>query len=495
MNYRSIIFILGCILAIEGIFLSLPLVVSIIYGEQQFLAFLLTILICLAVGSVLILLRPKKIVFNVKEGFATVALAWIIMSVFGALPFIIGGDIPNFTDAFFETVSGFTTTGCSILTDVEAISRGGLMWRSLTHWLGGMGVLVFLLAIVPLVSRDNNHGDHMQRMRAESPGPSVGKLVPKVRSTALILYLIYIFLTVMEFILLLVAQMPVFDALSTAFGTAGTGGFGIKNDSFASYSPAIQWIVTIFMALFGVNFNAFYFIIIKKVKLSLTMTEVRCYFGIIFTAITIIMINTYNTAVSFFDNLLNVSFQVSALITTTGYSTTDFNLWPSVSKCVLIALMFVGACAGSTGGGIKVSRFIILFKTIKNQILLLAHPGTVRKIKVDNKVVDHAVLRSVNVYFITYVAIFALSVFLIAFDNYDFETNFTGVLACICNIGPGLSKVGPASNFSFFSPLSKYVLMFDMLAGRLELYPMLMLFYLPMWKRRVKSAKKLPQTT
>ncbi len=493
MNYRSIIFILGCILTIEGILLLLPLIVTIIYGEQQFFAFLISILICLAVGGVLLLLRPKKIVFNVKEGFATTALAWIIISIFGALPFVIGGDIPNFTDAFFETISGFTTTGASILTNVEALSHGSLIWRSFTHWIGGMGVLVFLLAIIPLVARGDNQGGHMHLMRAESPGPSVGKLVPKVRSTALILYLIYFSMTIMEFVLLIIAKMPVFDALATSFGTAGTGGFGIKNDSFASYSPAIQWIVTIFMALFGVNFNAFFFIIIKKAKLSFAMSEVRWYFGIIFTAIAIIMINTYNTAVSFFDNLLVASFQVSSVITTTGYTSTDFNLWPATSKIVLIALMFVGACAGSTGGGIKVSRVIILFKTIKNQILLLTHPGTVRKIKVDNKVVDHAVLRNVNVFFITYMVLFGLSIFIVSFDNYDFETNFTATLTCISNVGPGLSRVGPASNFSLFSPLTKYVLMFDMLAGRLELYPMLILFYFQMWKKG-KSNKKLSQS-
>lgn len=488
MNYRSIIFILGSILTTEGILLLLPLVVAMIYGEQQAIAFLISIVICLGIGALLILCKPKKIVFTVKEGFATVALGWIVISLFGSLPFIIGGDIPSFTDAFFETISGFTTTGASILTDVESLSKSGLMWRSFTHWIGGMGVLVFLLAIIPLVSRDNNHGGHMHLMRAESPGPSVGKLVPKVRSTALILYLIYLAMTVIEFVLLLIAQMPVFDALATAFGTAGTGGFGIKNDSFASYSPAIQWIVAIFMMLFGVNFNAFFFIIIKKAKLSFEMSEVRCYLGIIITAITIIMINTYDTAISFFDNLRTVSFQVTSLISSTGFASTDFNLWPSASKAVLIALMFVGACAGSTGGGIKVSRFMIVFKTIKNQILLLAHPGTVRKIKMDNKVVDHAVLRSVNVFFITYMALFSLSLFIISFDNFDFETNFTGTLACMCNIGPGLSKVGPASNFSLFSPLSKYILMFDMLAGRLELYPMLMLFYFRMWKANKSKA-------
>lgn len=482
MNYRSISFILGWILIIEGIFLTLPLITALVYREAQVYSFLLSILICLAVGIVLIFLRPKKLVFNVREGFATVALSWIIMSLFGCLPFIFGGDIPNFTDALFETVSGFTTTGASILSNVEAMSYSCIFWRSFTHWIGGMGALVFLLAVIPIVSRGESQGGHMNLMKAESPGPVVSKLVPKVKSTALILYIIYFVLTVIEFIILLICRMPVFDAITITFGTAGTGGFGIKNTSIADYSPAIQWVVTIFMALFGVNFNAFFFLIMRKFKAFFTMAEVKCYFGIIATAIIIIMLNAYNTALTFEENLRHVAFQVSSLITTTGYSTTDFNLWPSASKVVLIMIMFVGACAGSTGGGIKVSRFIILFKSIKNQMLIFLHPGTVRKIKMDDKVVEHSVIRSVNVFFITYVVLFAASVFVVSFDNHNFETNFTAVLAATSNIGPGLADVGPVENFGFFSPLSKYVLMFDMLAGRLELYPIILLFYYRTWK-------------
>ena len=482
MNYRSISFILGWLLIIEGIFLTLPLITALVYREAQVYSFLLSILICLAVGIVLIFLRPKKLVFNVREGFATVALSWIIMSLFGCLPFIFGGDIPNFTDALFETVSGFTTTGASILSNVEAMSYSCIFWRSFTHWIGGMGALVFLLAVIPIVSRGESQGGHMNLMKAESPGPVVSKLVPKVKSTALILYIIYFVLTVIEFIILLICRMPVFDAITITFGTAGTGGFGIKNTSIADYSPAIQWVVTIFMALFGVNFNAFFFLIMRKFKAFFTMAEVKCYFGIIATAIIIIMLNAYNTALTFEENLRHVAFQVSSLITTTGYSTTDFNLWPSASKVVLIMIMFVGACAGSTGGGIKVSRFIILFKSIKNQMLIFLHPGTVRKIKMDDKVVEHSVIRSVNVFFITYVVLFAASVFVVSFDNHNFETNFTAVLAATSNIGPGLADVGPVENFGFFSPLSKYVLMFDMLAGRLELYPIILLFYYRTWK-------------
>lgn len=488
MNYRSISFILGWILVIEGVFLTLPSITALVYRESQIYSFLLSILICLAVGAVLILLRPKKLVFNVREGFATVALSWILMSIFGCLPFIFSGEIPNFTDALFETVSGFTTTGASILSDVEAMSYSGRFWRSFTHWIGGMGALVFLLAVIPIVSKGESQGGHMHLMRAESPGPVVSKLVPKVKSTAVILYLIYLILTVMEFIILLICKMPVFDAITISFGTAGTGGFGINNTSIASYSPAIQWVVTVFMILFGVNFNAFFFLLIKKFKAIFTMTEVKCYFGIILTAITIIMLNAYDKALTFEENIRHASFQVASLITTTGYSTTDFNLWPSASKTVLIMIMFVGACAGSTGGGIKVSRFMILFKSIKNQLLMFLHPGTVRKIKVDDKVVEHSVVRSVNVFFITYIAIFAASAFIVSFDNHSFETNFTAVLATLSNIGPGLAEVGPVENFGFFSPLSKYVLMFNMLAGRLELYPIVLLFYYRTWSGRI--AKK-----
>lgn len=334
MNFRSISFVLGCILTMEGIFLLLPALVSIIYKEAQVYSFILTVLICLAIGAVLIFLRPKKLVFNVKEGFVTVSMGWILLSLFGSLPFVFSGDIPSFTNAFFETASGFSTTGSSILSNVEAMSHGCLFWRSFTHWLGGMGVLVFLLAVIPMVSQGESHGGHMHIMRAESPGPSVGKLVPKVKYTALILYLIYFVLTVIEFIILIIFKMPVFDAILTSFGTAGTGGFGVKNDSLTSYSPAIQWVVTIFMIVFGINFTAFFFIITKKFKSFFKMSEVRCYFGVIAVAITIIMLNNYDKAIGFFDNLRIVSFQVASLISSTGFSTANFNLWPATSKTV-----------------------------------------------------------------------------------------------------------------------------------------------------------------
>ena len=485
MNYRSIFFILGCILTIEGVFLILPMVTALIYGEEQVFAFLVSIFICLAVGCILILLKPKKLVFNVKEGFATVALGWILLSLFGCFPFFLSGDIPDFTNAFFETVSGFSTTGASILSDVEAVSRSCLFWRSFTHWIGGMGVLVFLLAVIPLVAKGQSQGGHMHLMRAESPGPVVGKLVPKVRSTAVILYIIYLVLTLLEFILLIICRMPVYEALLTAMGNAGTGGLGIKNDSMASYSPAIQWITTLFMFTFGINFSVFFLILVGKFKDIFKIGEVRCYFIMFFTAVAIITINSYDKLLSFEQNIRQVCFQVASMISTTGFSTVDFDKWPSASKGILIILMFSGACAGSTSGGIKVSRFIIMFKSAKNQLISFLHPGTVRKIKVDNKTVDDNVLRSVNVFFIVYAITLAASVFVISFDNYDFETNFTAVLASLSNIGPGLSKVGPSQNYAFLSPLSKYVLMFDMIAGRLELYPILLLFYYKMWRERI----------
>lgn len=494
MNYRSISFILGCILFMEGLLLLLPSGVALIYQEEQFFAFALTIIICLMSGILLIITKPKKLVFNAKESFVTVALGWILLSIFGSLPFVFSGDIPDFTNAFFETVSGFTTTGASILENVEAMSYSCIFWRSLTHWIGGMGVLVFLLAIVPMVSRGESNGEHMNLMRAESPGPNVSKLVPRVKTTAFILYFIYFILTVLEFIFLSIFQMPLFDAITTSFATAGTGGFGIKCDSIASYSPEIQWTVTIFMIVFGINFNAFFYLFLRKFRSIIEMSEVRTYIGLILGAIIIITANTYNTAFTFEENVRNVSFQVASIITTTGFSTVDFNLWPSVSKFVLILLMFVGACAGSTGGGIKVSRFLIMLKGIKNQILEFVHPGIIRKMRFDKKVIDSSYLSSVSIFFITFMFIFAGSIFIVSFDNYDFETNFTAVLASICNIGPGLSKAGPAENFAFFSPLSKYVLMFDMIAGRLELYPLIVLFYIRIWRGNIKRNNKQKTT-
>lgn len=460
----------------------LPCLVALYYKEKTGLSFIVVGAICVLIGVALTVRKPKNHVFYLKEGCIATAFSWIFLSFFGCLPFVLSGEIPSFTDALFETISGFTTTGASVLSDVEALSYSMLFWRSFTHWIGGMGVLVFLLAIIPL-----NGGSHINLMKAESPGPSVGKLVPKVKHTARILYIIYFALTIIEIIFLLAGRMPIFDALCTAFGTAGTGGFGIKNDSMMSYSPYIQWVVTIFMILFGVNFNAYYYIIFRNVKKALCMEEVRYYFLIILASVGIIFVNLLDTAVRAADAIRHAAFQVGSIITTTGFSTVDFNLWPQASKTVLVLLMFVGACAGSTGGGIKVSRFVVLVKTVGKELTSYLHPKGVKKVKIDGKPVEHEVVRAINVYFISFMIIFAASVLLISFEGKDLVTNFTAVAATINNIGPGLEMVGPTQNFGVFGSFSKYVLMFDMLAGRLELFPLLVLFNPVLWKEFFKT--------
>jgi len=393
-------------------------------------------------------------------------------------------------DALFETVSGFTTTGSSILSDVEALSHCALFWRSFTHWIGGMGVLVFLLAVIPL-----SGGSHINLMRAESPGPSVGKLVPKIKYTAQILYVIYLGMTVVEIILLLISRMPVFDAITLSFGTAGTGGFGIKGDSIASYTALQQWIITIFMILFGVNFNAYYLILFRKFKKALQMEEVKAYFGIIFVSTAIITGSLVMGNMQFADALRHAAFQVGSIITTTGYATINFDAWSQTCRTILVLLMFVGACAGSTGGGMKVSRFIVMVKTMTKELNSYIHPKSVKKIKMDGKPIEHEVVRSINVYLITFMIIFVVSVFAISFEGHDLVTNFTAVAATINNIGPGLSMVGPDCNFGFFSDFSKLVIIFDMLAGRLELFPLLILFHPAVWKelftQKITMRKKL----
>lgn len=482
MNFRAVIYILGWILNIEGIFMLIPFIVSLIYGESEGLAFLITAFACIIIGTAVILKKPKKMTFFAREGFAVTALSWIFMSIFGALPFIFTGEIPNFIDALFETVSGFTTTGASILDNVELLSHASLFWRSFTHWIGGMGVLVFLLALLPMTG-----GTHMNIMRAESPGPSVDKLLPKVRQTAFALYAIYFGLTVLELILLIAGKMPVFDALLTSFGTAGTGGFGIKVDSMAGYSPYIQWIVGIFMALFGINFSFYFLLIMRRFKQAFGFKEVRDYLLIILAATAIITVSViaYGTLpdMPLCDNIRHAFFQVSSIITTTGFSTLDYDiLWPQVAHTVLIIIMFIGACAGSTGGGIKVSRITMLFKTIKKEVTLFFHPKRVVIIKNESKAVEHNIIRSTNVFFAAYMFLFIGSVLIVSLDNIDFTTHFTAVAATLNNIGPGLGKAGPTESFSLFSPLSKLVMTFDMLAGRLELFPMLMLFAPEFWK-------------
>lgn len=478
MNYKIISYIIGFVLKIEAALLLLPVIVGVLYGEKATWALLMTVLICAFFGFLLAWKRPENDHFHVKEGYVAVALSWIVLSIFGAFPFMISGTIPHPVDAIFETVSGFTTTGASILSEVESLPKCILFWRSFTHWIGGMGVLVFLLTILKM-----GNGSHMNLMKAESPGPSVSKLVPTVRATAKILYGIYIVMTMIEIILLLVAGMPLFDAVTTSFGTAGTGGFGIKNDSIGGYSVLIQVIVTVFMILFGVNFNAYYFILAKKWKQALKIEEVRWYFIIIFAAVIIIGLDIRHIYDSFAHAIQQSAFQVASIITTTGYATTDFNVWPEISRTLLVMLMFIGACAGSTGGGMKVSRFIILFKAMKKEMHQYLHPRQVRKIQMDGKCVEHEVVRNVNVYVVAYCMLFAGSMVFLAFDGLDLITNFTAVAATFNNIGPGLELVGPSANFGIFSYPAKVILTFDMLAGRLEIFPLLLLFFRDTWRK------------
>lgn len=478
MNYAIIRYVTGYTLLLEGALMLPACIVSILYGESAALSLAFSAALCAMSG---LLIKPRQLKnhkFFAREGYITVALCWIIISVMGSLPFLLSGSVSNPIDAIFESVSGFTTTGASILNDVEALPKGILFWRSFTHWIGGMGVLVFLLTLLPM-----SGGSHMNLMKAESPGPSVSRLAPKVQTTAKILYGIYLGLTVAEIVLLLLGGMSLFDALTLSFGTTGTGGFGIKNNSMADYSVYHQVVITVFMILCGINFNAFYLILLKHFKEAFSIEEVKAYFFIIASSVVAITINIAHL----YDNVLSAfqqaSFQVASIITTTGYSTTDYNTWPEVSRTILVLLMFVGACAGSTGGGMKVSRFLIWGKTIVKEIRLYLYPKSVKQIKMDGKSISHEVIRSTNVYLAVYVIIFAASTLLIAADNFDSATNFTAVVATLNNIGPGLNLVGPMSNFSCYGNLSTLVLTFDMLAGRLELFPLLLLFSRSTWKK------------
>lgn len=478
MNYRMIKYTLGWIMLFEAAFFALPMLTAVCYGEwSTLLAFFISAVICLALGGLCVFKKPKKTSIYAREGFVIVSLSWILLSVFGALPFIFSGCTVSFVDALFETASGFTTTGSSIFREVESLPKAILMWRSFTHWIGGMGVLVFIMAFLPL-----GGGQNMHIMRAESPGPDVSKLVPKVKQTALILYSIYLTLTVIEFVTLLISGMSVFESLNTAFATAGTGGFGFKNDSFASFSAAQQIIVTVFMLVFSINFNSYYLILRLKFRDAFN-SEVRAFLLIVAAAIGIVTLNIYQSYGSIGEALRHAAFSVSSLISTTGFATENFDLWPSLAKTVLVLVMFIGACAGSTGGGIKVSRILILFKGFVNEIYTLIHPKQIKKIKLDKRSVDREVVRSVNAYTACYILVFAVSLLLITLDNRDLVTNFTAVAATINNIGPGLSGVGPAANFADFSVFSKLVLTFNMIAGRLELFPMLILLTPATWKK------------
>ena len=454
----------------------IPALVGVVYKEQQFLSFLVCALIYIVLGVLATLKKPKNQVFYAKEGFVSVALSWFVLSIFGCVPFVINGDIPNFVDAFFETVSGFTTTGSSILNDVEALSHCSLFWRSFSHWIGGMGVLVFILSVLPLTG-----GSTMHLMRAESPGPQVGKVMPKIRDTATVLYVIYSVMTLVQIVILYLGKMPLFDAVTLTLGSAGTGGFAIKNTGLAEYNAFCQYVIAIFMLLFGVNFNVYFLAYKRHFKQALCVEEMRWYFVIVGASVLFI---TYNIRAMFptLEEAFRQSlFQVSSIITTTGYATTDFDLWPMFSKCILIGLMFSGACAGSTGGGIKVSRIVILAKTVKDELMGIIHPKAVRRVRFENKVVDDATLRSIFVFFGAYALVFSGSLLLLCLDKYDFTTNFTAVLATINNIGPGLSNVGPVKNFGDYTQLSKLLLTFNMLAGRLEIFPVLVLINPKTW--------------
>lgn len=478
MNFKMIKYTLGWLLMFEACFFVIPVITAIVYKEVAVIAFLLSMLICAAVSILLLIGKPKNRILYARDGFVIVAMSWIFLSVFGALPFMFSGVTHSYVDALFETVSGFTTTGSTIFADVEALPYSINIWRCFMHWVGGMGVLVFIMAFIPL-----SGGQNMHIMKAESPGPSVSKLVPRVRTTALILYVVYFALTLLQFILLLCGGMSVFDSLCTSFGTAGTGGFGIKNDGFNSYSAYLQIVVTVFMLVFSINFNAYYLVFRGKFKDAFS-TEVRTFLCIVAVAITIIAVNVRGLFASFGEAVRHSAFTVASIISTTGYATADFDLWPTVSKVIIILLMFIGACAGSTGGGIKVSRFVILFKGMGNEIKHMLHPRRVQKVSVDSHTVESDVVRSVNSYMIFFFVIFSASVFFVSFEGQDMVTTFTAVSTAINNVGPGLSLVGPTQNFGFLSVPTKLVLIFDMLAGRLELFPMLLLFSPATWRNK-----------
>ncbi|MBR5518657.1 MAG: TrkH family potassium uptake protein [Clostridia bacterium] len=480
MNYKMIIYTLGWVLKIESISMLIPFICALCYREYPHsYTWLGCILLCFIIGTLLSIKQPAKKTMYAREGFVTVALSWIFLSLFGSLPFVFSGSIPNFIDAFFEIVSGFSTTGASILKDVEALPKSFLMWRSLSHWIGGMGVLVFIMAILPLSGGGNVH-----LLKAETTGPSVSKLVPKVKSTALILYALYIALTVVQVILLLCGGLDLFSSLTLSFGTAGTGGFSILNSGIASYSPYVQYVITIFMILFGIDFSLYYALLFREFKTILKSSEVKVYLGVIAMAILLIFINCRWMFDTVEEAFRNIAFTVGSVITTTGYATTDFNLWPEFSKAIILILMFTGACAGSTGGGIKISRIIILCKSIAKEVRTSVHPRTTLKLKMNDRIIPHETVRGVNVYMSAYVMIFFASFLIVSLDKFDFTTNFTAIVATLNNIGPGFNIVGPMGNFSDFSGLSKVVMSICMLIGRLEIFPMLLLLSPHTWRKK-----------
>lgn len=480
MNRKMIFYITGEMVILEAILLVLPLLVSLIYSESCALSFVFAIAAALALGGIMMLIfKPSTTVIYSKEGFVIVALSWIFMSCIGALPFVFSGEIPSYVDALFETISGFTTTGASIVRDVESMSKGIQFWRSFTHWVGGMGVLVLVMAVLPTTTDRSIH-----IMKAEMPGPVVGKLVPRVRQTAKILYLIYIGLTILQIIMLCFGGMSLFESSVHAFGTAGTGGFGIKADSLAGYSPYIQWVITIFLILFGINFNIFFLILMRKFKSAFMSDELWTYLGIIAVSVLIITANIYPMYQNLSDSFRASSFQTMSILSTAGFSTADFNAWPALSKGILMLLMFIGGCAGSTAGGVKISRVIILFKSVRRELRRMIHPRSVSSLRLDGRNVDDQTINGVGTYFAFYIGIIMVSFLLISFEPFDFETRFSSVVACFNNVGPGFGAVGPMGSYADYSSFSKLVLSAAMLLGRLEIYPLIFAFSPSLWAKK-----------
>ena len=481
MNRKMVYYMTGRIILLEGALLLVPLIVSLIYQDVGTVPFLITIAICAAVGGALsCFFRKTSQVIFAKEGFLITALAWLSVSAIGAIPFVLSGQIPSYIDAFFETVSGFTTTGASILTHVESMSHSLLFWRSFTHWMGGMGVLVLMVAIMPNLSSRTIHV-----LRAEMPGPTMGKLVPRLRDTAKILYVLYFVLTAAEFVLLLAGGMPVFDSAIHALGTAGTGGFGIKGDSIASYSPYLQWVIAAFMMLFGVNFSLYYLLILRQFRSILRSEELWTYVIVVLSATGLIAWNILPLYQNLSEATRQAFFQVNTITSTTGFSTADFNQWPELSKTLLVLLMFMGGCAGSTAGGLKVSRLVMLYKIVKRELRHLLHPRSVGAVRFEGKTVDNTTLISVANYFAIYAGLFVVFLLIVSFQpGFNLQSNFTAVASCFNNIGPGLDLVGPAANFAAYKPVLKLVLSFAMLFGRLEIYPMLISMSPSTWLRK-----------
>mgnify|MGYP002624888821 CR=1 FL=1 len=481
MNLSMIAYIVSCVMEIEAGLMLLPALVGLIYGETSALSFLVVAAVVAALGLFFVLRKPKNTAFYAREGFVATALSWLMMSAIGAVPFAVTGQIPHYLDALFEMVSGFTTTGASILLEVEPLDKCMLFWRSFSHWVGGMGVLVFMLAILPLTGAG---GQKLYLMRAESPGPTVDKLSPKLRVSAMWLYGIYLGLSLLCFLLLLVGGMDAFSAMCMTFGAAGTGGFGILSSSFASYSMMCKVVATVFMLLFGINFNFYYLLILRRFRDAVKMEEVRWYLIIFLFVSGTILLNLWHAGILGRDaRPIDAFFSVSSVMTTTGYATVDFNRWPTYSRMILVGIMFTGACAGSTGGGIKVSRIMILVRSSLCDLRQLHRPREINRVRLEGRVVDDETVRSTRVFFVLYIMLTFLAVFVVSFDGFDLQTSFTGVVACISNIGPGLSLVGPEGGFAMFSWLPKLVLIWCMLLGRLELYPMLLIFAPSMWKR------------